>query len=186
MEHPGPAIPPKTPLGLGTIGESTSQSRTDNEPAGGGHAGPVEDYPRGQTNSDSGGVGRMDLVEVTPPSRDTVSPTSSQYTGSGYYSRPVTYFNPATAPPNPNQTYDPYYQYQPPKSDYVYYGGPSAVATPAPTPAPEPAPKKGVDRKVCGMSMTAFLLWCVVAFLVISGAICGGVFGSGVIEDKSR
>ena len=36
------------------------------------------------------------------------------------------------------------------------------------------------------MSKTAFLLWCVVAFLVVSAAVLGGVFGSGVLKKKSE
>ena len=75
-----------------------------------------------------------------------------------------------------------------PQSGYVYYGSPATgtdgkllpVAT-TPTPV---AVTKPSEKRICGISETVFLLWCVVAFLVVSGVVLGGVFGSGILNDK--
>lgn len=75
-----------------------------------------------------------------------------------------------------------------PLSPHAYYGS-SAVGADggllpvaAPSPLPVPATKPSEVKRICGISKTAFLLWCVVAFLVVSGAVFGGVFGSGVLR----
>lgn len=129
---------------------------------------------RGQANSEYSGAGNT----------EPASPTTSQNTE--FYTPPITYTNPHTAQQQPGQYYDPYYYQQlPPKSEYSNYGGstlpPVVSATPAPAPAPAPVTKAG-EKRICGLSMTSFLLLCVVAFLVVSGAILGGLFGSGAIN----
>lgn len=120
----------------------------------------------GRTNSEHSGAGHTD------PS----SPTASQYgTGSGYYPHPVNYFNQTAPHHKPNQAYDPYYH-----QHASYYYGDSAVGA---IPASESDTKAG-EKMMCDISKTACLLWCIVAFVVVSGAILGGVFGSGVLHSE--
>lgn len=56
---------------------------------------------------------------------------------------------------------------------------PQPVATATPHPAPG---TKAGNKRICGLSMTVFLLLCVILFLLTCGAILGGVFGSGVLS----
>ncbi|RPB29643.1 hypothetical protein L211DRAFT_31742 [Terfezia boudieri ATCC MYA-4762] len=95
------------------------------------------------------------------------------------YNVPMTGYAPE-AQYNPNRSYGvgaaPYPQTQSPppvKPEHSYHAGASQ--------APDADNNK---KKICGMTMTIFLVWCVILFLVVSGAILGGVLGSGVLDNE--
>ena len=81
---------------------------------------------------------------------------------------------------------NPYYaaQQPAPKVEYGYYGGQAAATDGNVLPVTTATAAETGEKKICGISKTAFLLWCVVAFLIVSGAILGGVFGSGVLNKE--
>lgn len=136
-------------------------------------------------SSQSTPVAELSSDPEDPLRSQTVSPATPQ--GEYFYRPHSTHVDPITTQNYQNPSHDAYYyQHLPPKTDYGpgYYGDPAVYGAPAPTPA-APVTEAG-EKRVCGMSKTAFLLWCVVAFLIVSGAVMGGVFGSGVLKKKSE
>ncbi|KAF8422733.1 hypothetical protein EV426DRAFT_670262 [Tirmania nivea] len=98
-----------------------------------------------------------------------------------HYNAPVTGYYAPGAPYNPV----PYPQAQSPppiKLENSYYAG----APPTPAPPTEPlagaAADGGKKKRICGMTITNFLVMCVILFLIIAGAVLGGVFGSDLLE----
>ncbi|RPB29647.1 hypothetical protein L211DRAFT_832356 [Terfezia boudieri ATCC MYA-4762] len=189
----GPAVPGNgTTYGYGTSGYAPDQQqRQQHSP---GDIAPIPESPIGTSHS------RRPFQESLPSGRhfslttsSNVSPIHSRL--GSYQTRPDSDFaqpNAPAAPPynvpmtgyapgvqyNPNRSYGvgaaPYPQAQSPppvKPEHSYHAG----ATPQ---APDADHKK---KKICGMTMTMFLVLCVVLFLVVSGAILGGVFGSRVL-----
>lgn len=114
-----------------------------------------------------------------------------------HYNAPMTGYYAPGEQYNPDQSYGvgaaPYPQAQSPppvKPEHSYYAGappppalPTGPATGAVVPAPDGAKKK---KRICGMTTTIFLVLCVILFLIIAGAVLGGVFGSGVLKKKNN
>jgi len=104
-----------------------------------------------------------------------------------HYSTPVTGYYAPGVQYNPDQSYGipgaPYPQAQSPPPVKTEYS--SDVGAPQPPAAAVAAVASGSKKKgVCGMKVTVFLLLCVILFLIIAGAVLGGVFGSGVLKPK--
>ncbi|KAF8459316.1 hypothetical protein BGX38DRAFT_1264258 [Terfezia claveryi] len=127
---------------------------------------PIDSYPGSyQTRPDSGSA---------QPTNAAAAP---------HYNVPMTGYYVPGVHYNENHSYGvgaaPYPQAQSPpplKPEHSYYEG-------APPLAPDGDKKK---KKICGMGMTIFLVLCVILFLVIAGAILGGVFGSGVLPKNNN